>query len=94
MNTLAYADVESKDTSHASNIVSTMQQMSMSFGVATASLVAAFFIPDRFHSTPSEMIHGLHLAFLLMGGFTVLSAFVFNELSENDGSNVSQHHID
>ena len=51
MNTLVYADVTEEQTSSASTIASTMQQMSISFGVATASLVTAFFIPDRFHSS-------------------------------------------
>src|SRR6185436_2140343 len=46
MNTLAYADVADAETSSASTIASTMQQMSMSFGVAAASLVTAVFIPD------------------------------------------------
>jgi hypothetical protein len=32
-------------------IASAMQQMSISFGVASASLAAAVFIPDRFHSS-------------------------------------------
>ena len=50
MNTLVYADVSADDTSMASTIASTSQQMSMSFGVAAASLAAAFFIPDRFHA--------------------------------------------
>jgi EmrB/QacA subfamily drug resistance transporter len=39
MNTLVYADVAESQTSMASTIASTAQQMSMSFGVATASLV-------------------------------------------------------
>lgn len=47
MNTLAYADVTEEQTSSASSIASTAQQMSISFGVASASLVTAFFIPDR-----------------------------------------------
>src|ERR1017187_2283276 len=51
MNTLVYADVTEEQTSGASSIASTMQQMSISFGVATASLATAFFIPDRFHSS-------------------------------------------
>jgi MFS family permease len=38
MNTLAYADVTEAQASSASTIASTMQQMSISFGVATASL--------------------------------------------------------
>jgi len=37
-----------------------MQQMSISFGVASASLVIALFIPDRFHVSAPEMIHGIH----------------------------------
>src|SRR5437016_11843063 len=56
MNTLAYADVTEEQTSGASTIASTMQQMSISFGVATASLATAIFIPDRFQTSAPEMI--------------------------------------
>jgi len=38
MNTLVYADVTEEETSGASSIASTMQQMSISFGVAVAGL--------------------------------------------------------
>jgi len=93
MNTLAYADVTEEQTSSASTIASTMQQMSISFGVATASLATAFFIPDRFHSSAPEMIHGIHQAFLVLGGLTVLSAIVFRELKNDDGDTVSQHKV-
>jgi EmrB/QacA subfamily drug resistance transporter len=92
MNTLVYADVTEGMTSMASTIASTAQQMSLSFGVATASLVTALFIPDRFHSDSAQMIHGIHLAFLVLGGLTLLSAGVFIELKKDDGDNVSQHH--
>jgi EmrB/QacA subfamily drug resistance transporter len=91
MNTLVYADVTDEETSSASTIASTMQQMSMSFGVASASLATAFFIPDRFHSRAPEMIHGIHQAFLVLGGLTVLSTLVFAELKGGDGESVSQH---
>jgi EmrB/QacA subfamily drug resistance transporter len=93
MNTLVYADVTESDTSMASTIASTVQQMSISFGVAAASLVAALFIPDRFKSDPSELIHGVHQAFLVLGGLTVFSTIVFRELKTNDGDNVSQHNV-
>ena len=46
MNTLVYADITEERDQRASSIASTTQQMSISFGVATASLVTAFFIPD------------------------------------------------
>ena len=93
MNTLVYADVTEEQTSSASTIASTMQQMSISFGVATASLATAFFIPDRFHSSAPEMIHGIHQAFLVLGGLTILSTIVFRELKSGDGDTVSQHKV-
>ena len=91
MNTLVYADVPTAETSAASTIMSTNQQMSLSFGVAAASLTTALFIPDRFSTSPRQMIHGTHEAFLLLGGLTVLSATVFSMLKNNDGASVSQH---
>ncbi len=90
MNTLVYADVTVEQTSAASSIASTMQQMSMSFGVATASLVTALFIPDRFHSTSPQMIHGIHDGLIVLGGITVLSTIVFNELKPMDGEITSR----
>ena len=93
MNTLVYADISEPDTSSASSIASTMQQMSMSFGVATASLLTAVFIPDRFHTSAPEMIHGIHYAFLVLGAMTVFSTIVFRELKDTDGANTSQHKV-
>jgi len=91
MNTLVYADISEHHTSEASTISSTMQQMSMSFGVALASLVSALFIPDRFHSTPSELIFGIHKALAILGFMTILSTFAFRSLRWDDGEAVSQH---
>jgi len=93
MNTLVYADVTEAQTSSASTIASTAQQMSISFGVASASLVTAIFIPDRFHADAAQMIHGIHRAFLVLGGLTVLSAIVFVGLKRDDGSAVSRHRV-
>ena len=91
MNTLAYADVAAADASMASTISSTMQQMSLSFGVATASLVTAVFIPDRLRANPPALLHGIHQALLVLGTMTVLSAAVFYELEPTDGDSISQH---
>ncbi len=93
MNTLVFADVTAEQTSSASTIASTMQQMSISFGVATASLAVALFIPDRFHSNSLEMIHGIHRAFLVLGALTVFSTLIFKDLKSGDGDSVSQHKI-
>jgi EmrB/QacA subfamily drug resistance transporter len=91
MNTLVYADVQNKDTSMASTIVSTVQQTALSFGVATASLVAAFFVPETIKSNSTELLQGIHRAFILLGGLTALSALVFRDLRADDGENVSRH---
>jgi EmrB/QacA subfamily drug resistance transporter len=93
MSTLVYADVTEAQASMASTIASTSQQMSMSFGVAVASLVTALFIPDRFHSDAKQMIHGVHDAFLVLGAMTVLSAVVFSQLRDDDGEAISQHEV-
>ena len=93
MNTLVYADVSEEQTSGASSIASTMQQMSISFGVATASLLTALFIPDRFRTSAAEMIHGIHYALFILGGITVLSTIVFRELRSTDGAATSQHKV-
>jgi EmrB/QacA subfamily drug resistance transporter len=93
MNTLVYADVPVEQTSGASSIASTFQQMSMSFGVATASLLTAIFIPDRFHTSALEMIHGIDSGLLILGGMTVLSTAVFRELRSSDGESTSRHRV-
>jgi EmrB/QacA subfamily drug resistance transporter len=92
MNTLVYADVGEADTSSASSIASTMQQMSISFGVASAGLATAYFVP-RVHSNPAEMIHGVHKALFVLGVFTILSTIIFRKLKSGDGQTVSQHKV-
>ncbi len=90
MNTLVYADVSQEQESSASSIASTMQQMAISFGVASASLVTVFFLPDHFRSNSQQFIHGIHRAFFVLGGMTLLSTIVFYQLKRGDGDAVSQ----
>ncbi|ADV82386.1 drug resistance transporter, EmrB/QacA subfamily [Terriglobus saanensis SP1PR4] len=92
MNTLVYADITDKDTSSASSIASTMQQMSVSFGVATAGLATAFFIPST-HSNAVEMVHGIHKALTALGVLTIASTMVFRSLKSGDGDDVSMHKV-
>jgi MFS family permease len=91
MNTLAFADVSGEQASAASTIASTVQQMAVSFGVASASLAAAVFIPDHTRATAPEMIRGIHLALRLLGAWTIVSTVVFSELKASDGDAVSAH---
>jgi EmrB/QacA subfamily drug resistance transporter len=93
MNTLTYADIDEEQTSSASSIASTMQQMSISFGVASAGLATAFFIPASVHTNQGEMIRGVHQALMVLGGFTILSTAVFFRLKSGDGASVSQQKV-
>ncbi|MGO9256969.1 MAG: hypothetical protein ACLQU1_11795 [Bryobacteraceae bacterium] len=69
-----------------------MQQMGISFGVPSASLVTAFCIPGRFHSSEPEMIYGIHRAFLVLGART-FSTIGFGGLKSGEGDSVSQHKV-
>jgi hypothetical protein len=89
MNILVYADIDDDNASSACSIASTAQQMSISFGVAAAGLTTAFFIPDRFRSNPSEMIHGFHEAFLFLDGLTILFTPVL-KLRRDDGADETE----
>jgi len=92
LNSLVYADVDDREASRASTISTAAQQMSMSFGVAAASLaVAAFLGPVNQHD-PSQTIPALHKAFAWMGGLTLVSAGFFRLLHPDDGAAVSRFH--
>jgi hypothetical protein len=93
MNTLVYADTTDQQSSAASSIASTMQQMSISFGVATAGLTTAFFVPAVTRSAPAAMISGIHKALISLGLLTVVSTIVFRRLRPGDGDAVSQHKV-
>jgi EmrB/QacA subfamily drug resistance transporter len=94
MNTLVYADVSEEQASQASSIASTMQQMAISFGVAAASLVTAFFLPKSDSGNIPQFIQGLHRGFLVLGAMTILSTLVFRELRRGDGDAVTQRNLD
>jgi len=91
MNTLVYADVSGSQTSGASTIAATGQQLAISFGVAGAGLIAAIFVPPELHSHPDAIVGGVQHAFLALGVLTVLSSVVFMELRADDGANLSKH---
>jgi hypothetical protein len=65
--------------------------MSVSFGVAIAGLTTAFFLPQGAGVAAAEVVRGIHKAFWLLGGLTILSTIVFRSLRSGDGDDVSQH---
>ena len=89
VNSMAYADVDDADTSMATTIASTLQQMSMSFGLACASLITALFLGSAPQSNQADVTLALHNAFLVLAVVTVLSSLSFWSLHRDDGTNVS-----
>ena len=90
MNTLAFADLDEADDSAGSSIASTVQQMSLSFGVAIASLATIILLGGNRHPDPAKMVWGIHRTFLVMGLFTMGTAWVFKNLKPDDGASVSK----
>ena len=93
MNTLAYADTTDRQASDASTMASTAQQLSISFGVAVASLVTGWFLGGVNRGNAVELMSALHHAFLTLGVMTMLSAATFLGLHSEDGSSVSHHEV-
>lgn len=90
MNSMAYADIEPQDSSMASTIASSMQQLSMSFGLAFGSLVAAWYLGDVPQTNQLAVTGALHYAFLTLGTLTMLSSLTFWGLRPEDGGEVSK----
>jgi EmrB/QacA subfamily drug resistance transporter len=89
MNTLVYADTDEEEASSASSIASTVQQLSISFGVALAGMMSALFLASSASSISHQVSRGIHEAFLILGSLTVVSAFIFAGLRAGDGGDVS-----
>lgn len=90
MNSMAYADIETPDSSMASTIASTLQQISMSFGLACGSLIAAWYLGGLPQTDRIAVTHALHHAFLTLSGLTILSSLSFWALRPRDGESVSK----
>jgi EmrB/QacA subfamily drug resistance transporter len=90
MNSMAFADIEPPDSSMASTLSSSLQQMSMSFGLACGSLIAAWYLGDLPQTDRAAVTTALHSAFLTLGGLTMLPSLSFWSLHPRDGESVSR----
>jgi EmrB/QacA subfamily drug resistance transporter len=93
MNSIAYADIEPPDASMASTLASSMQQLSMSFGLACASLVAGWYLGDLPQTDQLMVSNALHHAFLTLAGVTLLSSMAFSTLHKDDGASISKRNV-
>ena len=93
MNSMAFADIDAPDSSMASTIASSLQQMSMSFGLACGSLIAGWYLGDQPQTDRAAVTTALHYAFLTLGGLTMLSSLSFWSLNPRDGESVSRGNV-
>jgi len=90
MNAMGYADIDAAESSMATSIASTCQQLSMSFGLACGSLIAAWYLGGVPQTDQVAVTSALHRTFLTVGGLTMLSSLSFWTLRPDDGVNVSR----
>jgi fucose permease len=90
MNSIAYADVDNADSSMASTIASSMQQLSVSFGLAAGSLITGWFLGDLPQSNRLALTSALHYAFITLAVVTMLSSLTFWSLRKEDGESLSR----
>jgi EmrB/QacA subfamily drug resistance transporter len=89
INSMAFADIETADSSMASTMASTLQQMSLGFGLALGSLITGWFLGAMSQTDQSAVTSALHRAFLTLGAVTIVSSLAFATLKPRDGESVS-----
>ncbi len=84
MNSLAYAQIPTNDLSDATSLVSTIQQLGQTFGVAAGAILLQLFSfnPSNYSVLSLAVFHE---TFFAMGFLTFFSGLVFLQLKINDG---------
>jgi EmrB/QacA subfamily drug resistance transporter len=85
MNSLAFADIDDRNSSMANTIASSMQQLSMSFGLAFGSLLAGWYLGNLPQTDQIVVIRALHGVFITLGAATIVSSLSFWTLRPGDG---------
>ncbi|KIA76044.1 hypothetical protein [Parachlamydia acanthamoebae] len=74
----------------STRIASTVQQLSMSFGVALAAVLIGLFLPTGHtaDARPPVLFGAFNKTFLILGLLTLTSTLIFRRLRSEDGSNM------
>lgn len=90
MNTLAYVDVDIRHASMASSMASTTQYLSISFGIAFATLLMEVFVGRQAHAAHAY-VAAFHVTVLVLAAVTVVAATIFLRLRPDHPGAPSQH---
>lgn len=83
MNSLGYANIDQHQSASATSIMSTIQQLAQSFGVAIAAILLRFYTQDAGDSKLT--VQTFHHTFIALGIITLLSMVIFLKLKKEDG---------
>jgi EmrB/QacA subfamily drug resistance transporter len=87
INTLAYADVPSQRMSTATSLVSVLQQVSISCGVAVGALLVE--VTNRFNDSGTLTTDDFRPAFLIVGAISASAVFIFMGLHKDAGAEMA-----
>jgi MFS family permease len=87
LNSLCYADIEEIELSKATSIVSTVQQVGISFGVASAAFILRV-VSGHFHSEGVIKLHHFQECYIMLALFGLLLIFNLKKLSDKDGQHL------
>jgi MFS family permease len=88
MNTVVLKDLDVTMASSGNTLLSMVQMLSMSFGVAASGALLAAF-SDRSSTTPLEPLAAFHATFICVGLMTCASAWIFAQLARDTKSRAS-----
>lgn len=91
MNSLGYTGIGMDDLSSATSIISTLQQLAQSFGVAVSALFLEYF-SSRYQPLSHLSVPVFHDTFLVMGVITLFSTLIFLGLKATDGGEMIAVH--
>jgi EmrB/QacA subfamily drug resistance transporter len=83
MNSLCFADIDQESFSAATSIMSTVQQISQTFGVAISAILVQSFI--HFGGLTLANIKTIQYTLVVMGFLTLISIVIFLRLKPSDG---------
>jgi len=91
INSLVFSDIAKNQSSVASTISSSVQQLTINFGLTGGALITGFFLENLQPQIVEKTINALHLSFIVLGVITLLSTLWFFYLEDSDGNQISGH---
>lgn len=94
MNTLTLKDLGHDYASSGNSLLSMVQMVSMSFGVAAAAALLTTFTTLLQALSAAELLHAFHLTFLCVGCITMAATWIFSQLAAHVGGRGGEHDVD